>query len=276
VGLNVAPAIAPDGTIITASRAHFRSRYSYVLAVNPDLTPRWQASLRGLLSDGCGATLPNDGGLIGCRAGSPQGVDPATNGPPAGRVIDQSSSSPTIAPDGSVLYGSYSRYNFARGHLFKFSSSGAFQGSFDFGWDSTPAIYPHGGTYSIVIKDNHYEAGCCPRTSAPPPGPFYITQLSANLAVEWQFKSTTIGPDNPNGFEWCINAPAIDSNGTVYANSEDGFVYAIPQGHTGVFTTPAARIFLKLAIGAAYTPLSIAADGKLYTENDGYMFVIGN
>src|SRR5215831_11783456 len=105
-------------------------------------------------------------------------------------------------------------------------------------------------------------------------------QLSSNLAIEWQFKSTTIvQPDNPNGFEWCINAPAIDGNGVVYANSEDGNVYALPQGHTGIFdmTSPDVhRIFLRVAIGAAYTPLSIAADGKLYTENDGFLFVIGN
>src|SRR5262249_32217106 len=97
-------------------------------------------------------------------------------------------------------------------------------------------------------------------------------QLSSNLAIEWQFKSTTIvQPDNPNGFEWCINAPAIDGNGVVYANSEDGNVYAINQGGT-----LKQKIFLRVAIGAAYTPLAIAADGKLYTENDGFLFVIGN
>jgi len=280
VGLNVAPAIAPDGTIYSVSRAHLRSRYSYVLAVNPDLKPKWAASLRGLLNDGCGVLLPDDNGGptgIGCRTGSQLGVDPATNERPAGRVIDQSSSSPTVAPDGSVLYGSYSRYNFARGHLWKFSPTGNLQATFDFGWDSTPAIFQHAGSYSVVIKDNHYDANCCPGNAAPPPGPFFITQLNTNLVPEWQFKSTTIvQPDNPNGFEWCINAPAIDANGTVYANSEDGNVYAIPQGHTGVFTTPKSKLFLKIAIGAAYTPLAIGADGKLYTENDGFLFVVGN
>ncbi len=272
VGLNVAPAIAPDGTIHTVSRAHFRSRYAYVLAVNPDLSPKWQASLRNFLNDGCGVLLPNDGGVIGCRADAPFGVDPATGERPAGRVIDQTSSSPTVAPDGAVIYGSYSRYNFARGHLWKFTPTGQLLPTYDFGWDSTPAIFQHDGTYSIVIKDNHYEANCCPRTQAPPPGPFFITQLNANLVPEWKFKSTTIvQPDNPNGFEWCINAPAIDANGVVYANSEDGNVYAINQGGT-----LKQKIFLKLAIGAAYTPLSIAADGRLYTENDGHLFVIGN
>jgi hypothetical protein len=274
VGLNVAPAIAPDGTIYTVSRAHLRSRYSYLLAVNPDLAPKWQASLRGHLDDGCGVLLPNDNGGdkgIGCRKGSPLGVDPATNESPAGRVIDQSSSSPTVAPDGSVLYGSYSRYNFARGHLWKFSPGGQFLASFDFGWDTTPAIFQHGGTYSIVLKDNHYDANCCPDTGAPPPGPYFMTQLNSTLGVEWQFKSTTIAlPNNPNGFEWCINAPAIDTNGVVYANSEDGNVYAINQGGT-----LKQRIFLHQAIGAAYTPLAIGQTGLLYTENDGHLFVVG-
>src|SRR5262249_41885491 len=158
VGLNVAPAIATDGTIYSVSRAHLRSRYSYLLAVNSNLTPKWQASLRGHLDDGCGVLLPNDNGGpngLGCPAGAATGAarggDPATNESPAGRVIAQTSSSPTVAPDGSVLYGSYSRYNFARGHLWKFSPTGQLSATFDFGWDSTPAIFPHGGTYSIVI-----------------------------------------------------------------------------------------------------------------------------
>ncbi len=70
--------------------------------------------------------------------------------------------------------------------------------------------------------------------------------------------------------------PAVDANGNVYVTSEDGNLYVLPQGHTGVFTTPSANLFLNLAVGAAYTPLSIGPDGKLYTQNDGHLFVIGN
>ena len=67
-----------------------------------------------------------------------------------------------------------------------------------------------------------------------------------------------------------MNAPAVDSTGTVYANSEDGNVYVInPDG------TLKGNIFLRRAIGAAYTPVAIGRDGKIYTENDGDMFVIG-
>ncbi len=299
-GVNVAPAIAPDGTIYTVSRAHFVSRVSFVVAVNPDLTPKWAASMRGEktgLADGCGVLLPIGSDPTttpqivipgACRVGAPIGVDPQTNEKTAGRVIDQSSSSPTVAPDGSVLYGAYSRYNFARGHLFRFSAGGNFLAAYDFGWDSTPATFSRDDSFSIVIKDNHYDAGsyCNSRKWCPPapPGPYFITQLDPNLTPEWKFKNTetkscTRKPDgtlscvtdHPNGFEWCINAPAIDENGVVFANSEDGNLYAINQGGT-----LKQRLFLNLAIGAAYTPLSIGGDGKIYTENDGHLFVVGN
>lgn len=284
-GVNVGPAVAPDGTIYTVSRAHLDAQVAYVVAVNPDLSPKWQTSLQNLLQDGCGVQLPIVGGNTtpnSCALGTTPDVDPVTNALGSGRVIDEASSTPTALPDGSVLFGTVDFYNFARGHLFKIDANRNLAATFDFGWDSTPAVYSHGGTYSIVIKDNHYQASaycfrqgdpvCSPRAD----GPYYITQLDANLNVEWQFQSTTIDANHPNGYEWCVNAPAIDSNGVVYANSEDGNVYAIPQGHTGVFTTPQQKMFLRQAIGAAYTPLSIGADGKLYVQNDGHLFVVGN
>ncbi len=286
-GLNVAPVVSSDGnTIYTVSRAHFDNMVSYLVAVNSDLTPKWQASLQTLLHDGCGVLLPISSDPTtpsSCPTGTTLGVDPTTNAAGSGLVSDQASSTPTVLPDGSILFGTVDNYNYGRGHLFKFDANGNFLKAFTFGWDSTPAVYSHDGTYSIVIKDNHYQAAayCQDPTSpvcTPPatPGPFYITQVDADLNIEWQFKSTTIDTNHSNGYEWCVNAPAIDSNGVVYANSEDGNVYSIPQGNSGIFSTPMQKIFLKQAIGAAYTPLSLGADGKLYVQNDGHLFVVGN
>lgn len=301
--LNVAPALAPDGTIYTVSRGHFVSRYNYLIAVNPNLTGKWAASLRGRLNDGCNdgtnsstSLLPLNGTPGGCRLGSHPGVDPATNEAPPGRVLDDQSSTPTVAPDGSIIFGTYTRYNFAQGHLMKFSSAGNFLGAYRFGWDVTPGIYPHGGTYSIVIKENHYgevgsycnvDAICPPdRTATYPNDPesYFVTQLKKNLQVEWMFQNTntesctrqpngsiTCVSDHPNGFEWCINALAIDANGVVYGNSEDGNLFAINQG--GALKQ---KIFMQLAIGAAYTPASLGPDGRVYAQNDGHLFVIGN
>ena len=68
-----------------------------------------------------------------------------------------------------------------------------------------------------------------------------------------------------------MNAPAIDSHGVVYANSEDGNMFALnPDG------TLKKKIFQQLAIGAAYTPASLGADGKIYSQNDGHLYVIGS
>ena len=292
-GINVAPAIAPDGTVYTISRAHFNSRYGYLVAVNADLTAKWTASMRNRLHDGCDVALPQSGLPGGCRAGSLRGVDPADNEPGSGNVSDTSSASPVVTPDGKILYGSYTRYNYAQGHLLMFDASGNFVAAYGWGWDVTPAIYRHGTTYSIILKENHYSLGSycnnptfCPpdRTETAPNDPeqFFIVQLDASLLPEWRFKNTntescerqTDGSlvcmsDHPHGFEWCVNAVAVDGRGVVYADSEDGNLYAIAQGGT-----LAQRLFLRVALGAAYTPTSIGPDGRVYTQNDGVMFVI--
>jgi outer membrane protein assembly factor BamB len=302
--LNVAPAVAPNGTIYTVSKAHFVTRYNYLIAVNPDLTGKWAASLRGHLHDGChaaplpvpsGSVLPKNGDPGGCRVGSPEGVDPGTNEPGPGRVFDDASSSPTIAPDGSILFGALTVYNYEQGHLMRFSPQGQFLGAFGFGWDTTPAIYLHDNSYSIVTKNNHYSGGSycgveefCPsdRTASNPASPeaYFVTQLSPTLAVEWSFQNTntlscsrdaqghvTCQSDHPHGFEWCVNAAVVDKNGVVYANSEDGNLYAINQGGT-----LKQRIFQQSALGAAYTPASLGSDGKIYSQNSGRLFVVGN
>src|SRR5262249_58196364 len=91
---NLAPAVAPDGTIYTVSRAHASDRDAFVVAVNPDLTPKWTRSLQRIFDDGCGSpALPIDGDshhLRDCRIGARPGVDPATNELPSGRASDQS------------------------------------------------------------------------------------------------------------------------------------------------------------------------------------------
>jgi hypothetical protein len=297
--MNNGPAIGPDGTIYTVARLHYNSRYGWIVATNSDLTPKWTASLRDHLHDGCGVPisagglLPPNGTPGGCTVGAPYGVDPATNRPGGGRVDDNSSSTVVVAPDG-VLYGAYNRYNYSQGHLMKFDFHGNFLAAFGFGWDSTPAIYPNSGSYSIVIKNNHYGSVgsycdgliCGPdRTATNPASPegYFITQLSPALTEEWSYQnantqSCTRNPDyslscvndHPHGFEWCVNAPAVGSDGTVYANSEDGNLYSILQGGKLKLA-----LFQRRALGAAYTPVSIGPDGKIYSQNSGHLFIVG-
>jgi outer membrane protein assembly factor BamB len=302
VALNAAPAVARDGTIYSLTKPHFLPNHAFLVAVNPDLTPKWIASLEERLHDGCGVplseggVLPPNGAPGGCREGANLGVDPLTNAPGSGWIDDSASSSPTVAPDGTILVGTFSLYNHFQGHLLQFDPDGEFLRAYRFGWDITPAIWKHDDTYSIVIKENHYngptycfDPAFCPfdRNAATPDDPeaYFITQLSPELDVEWQFQNTnklscSRGADgqvtcqddgtHPQSFEWCVNAPAVDAKGVVYSNSEDGFLYAIKQGGQHH-----RSIFQQLNLGAAYTPASLGGDGKIYSQNAGRLFVVG-
>jgi len=269
-GFNSGPAIGPGGVIFVVSRAHYATNDSSLVALNPDLSPKWTFRMRELLSDGCSV-------LVACRQGAPTGVDPSTGLKPSVRVTDQASSVPVALPDGAVLYGGFTSYNGSRGHLVKVSPDGKLMGTYDFGWDVTPAVWVRGNTYSIITKDNHY-----PRSDGSE-GPYDMTQLSRDLKPEWKFTSTetrsctteadgglTCTSDHPSGFEWCVNAPAIGPDGTVYANSEDGRVYSIRQGGT-----LGEQRFLLQSLGAAYTPIAVDSKGRVYSMNGGVMTVVG-
>jgi hypothetical protein len=275
--LNLGPAISADGTTLyTVSRGHFWSRYAYLLSLNTsDLSLQWSTSLVGILNDGCNVLLPPDGQPDGCSSFGATGVDPTQNTMGPGAISDQASASPVVTPDGSILLGVNDGYNYGRGHLLKFSPAGTYLTNYTFGWDTTPAIYPRAGIYSVILKDNHYNAGsyCSDPTWCPkvPPGPYYITQLDQNLIPQWQYQDSTIDRHHPNGREWCANAAAVDANGVVYADNEDGYLYAVPQGGA-----PVQKIFLAHAISAGYTPTSLGGDGTIYTENGGHFIAVGN
>jgi hypothetical protein len=228
--LNVAPVLSPDGqTVYTVSRAQFFLWSSYLIAANTkDLSPKWDTYLFGKVHPG-----------------------------EAVYVSDLASSTPSVAPDGSILFGALSSVN---GFMMKFGAAGNYEAAFNFGWDSTPAIYAHDGTHSVILKDNLYGNL----------GPYFIAQLNADMVPEWTFVNNSIDADHPHGYEWCVNAPAVDANGTVYVNSEDGNVYVITQGGKQV-----GKMFLQSAVAAAYTPVAIGPDGKVYAENNGNMFVLG-
>lgn len=267
-GRNLSPAVGRDGTVFTAVHNQAVNGGNYLVAVRPDLRPKWATSLAGLLADGCGVKATS------CRAGATVGVDPDTNMMPEAKVHDASSSAPIALPDGSVLYGALTIYNGGRGHLMKFNRHGAFLGSYDFGWDVTPAVWEHDGTYSIVTKDNGYNDA-----------DFLITQLDADLHIEWWYRATNPlscerGDDGevscydsgwyPTGFEWCVNAPVVDRDGTVFATSGDGWMYAIGQNGNEL-----GRHFLDRTRGASYTPAAIDRRGRIYGMNNGELYVLG-
>ena len=66
------------------------------------------------------------------------------------------------------------------------------------------------------------------------------------------------------------DVPAIDAAGTMYANSEDGNVYAIDADGS-----LQGRLLLDTALGASYTPVTLDYAGRIYALNAGPMYVVG-
>jgi hypothetical protein len=62
----------------------------------------------------------------------------------------------------------------------------------------------------------------------------------------------------------------MDANGTVFANAEDGILYAIGQGGVLLDHFPLAG-----PLGAAYTPVAIDTQGRVYAQTGGHLFVVG-
>jgi hypothetical protein len=188
--LNVAPAISADGTTLyTVSRGHLWARYAFLVAVNTsDLSLQWSTSLLGILDDGCNVLLPPDGEPGGCSTFGATGLDPTQNTMGPGIISDQASASPAVAPDGSILIGVNDAYDYGRGRLLKFTPTGTYLTSYNFGWDTTPAIYPHDGTYSVILKDNHYNNGsyCSDPTWCPKAdkrlGPHFRLEFNFSIA----------------------------------------------------------------------------------------------
>ena len=70
--INIAPAIAPNGTIVTVTRAHFISRYGYLVTINPDLSLQWATPLRGADTGPDGTYFTGGYMPDGCNDGTPQ------------------------------------------------------------------------------------------------------------------------------------------------------------------------------------------------------------
>ena len=142
-------------------------------------------------------------------------------------------------------------------------------------------------TYSIVTKDNHYgglgsycdERCFCPRpTASIPPIPRRTSSRSSTPpctssgASEHEHaelparcgRKRDLRQRTPARVRVVRERVRHRRNGVVYANSEDGNLYAISQGGT-----LKQEIFQQLAIGAAYTPTSIGTDGRIYRKTPG-------
>jgi hypothetical protein len=213
-------------------------------------------------------------------------------------VTDDSTSSPTVGPDGDVFYGvveipRYSNHN--RGWLLHFDatlSTNKMTGAF--GWDDTAAIVPtnmvpsYSGTspYLIMTKYNNYaDPGIggdgVNKIAILDPDDCELDPVTGIMVMNEVLTITGPTPDpdlrdalHPNAVrEWCINTAAIDPfTKSVMANNEDGNLYRWDL----VSNTLSETNTLTAGQGEAYTPTLIGLDGIVYAINGGNLFAVGH
>jgi len=209
-------------------------------------------------------------------------------------VMDDSSASPTVGPDGDVYYGVFESScctNDDRGWLLHFDAGlSHIKPPGAFGWDTTASVVParlvpsyHGASsYLLFTKYNNYLgvgpggngqnkiAVLDPNTTEIDP----ITGAAVMREVIAILGPTLEPPGNPNGSvrEWCINSAAIDPfAASAIANSEDGVVYRWDFAGNSFIQ----QVRLTAGVGEAYTPTAIGADGTAYAINDANLFAVG-
>lgn len=210
-------------------------------------------------------------------------------------IINESSASPTVGPDGDVYLGvletPFPDHN-DRGWLLHFDSTLAqskIPGSF--GWDDTASVvaaslvssYQGTSCYLLMTKYNNYAtigtgngvnkvAVLDPNATESDPILHSVNVMKEVLTI----KGVTPDPDFPQlphaVREWCINTAAVDPvTRSVMVNSEDGKLYRWDLNGNRFKQV----ITLSSGIGEAYTPTVIGPDGTTYAINDAVLFAVG-
>ena len=210
-------------------------------------------------------------------------------------IVESSSASPTVGPDGDVYYGVLENpfpFHNDRGWLLHFDATLTQQkipGSF--GWDNTVSVLPatslpaYRGTasYLLVSKDNNYDgfptgdgrnrvSVLDPTTSRP--DPYAENGVARTMKPVVSVLAPTRFPGGSPGarYEWCINNAAVDvRTATVVANSEDGKLYLWDLRRNRLTQS----IRLNPPRPEAYTPTVIGPDGTVYAINDSTLYAVG-
>ncbi len=212
-------------------------------------------------------------------------------------VLDESTSSATIAPDNDVYFGVLgSQSGGSQGFLLRFSGDLAVEKApANFGWDSTAAIVPRdmvpsytgASPYLIFSKYNNYanpaggsENGVN-RIGVFDPGSTQVNPRDPSSGVLVMREVLTMVGPTPDAEhssiptavrEWCINTAAVNPvTNSVFTPSEDGHLY-----RWNLATNSLSRaVRLTAGIGEPYVPTVIGPDGTVYTLNGGTLFALG-
>jgi hypothetical protein len=273
VALSAAPALSNDGKTLYVPVNNGNNDYGYLLALDSTTLATKDAVLL---------------------------KDPRFGNANNAAVIDISTATPMVAPDGTVFYGIFGNpFNGSRGFLLHYSADlhteytpGAF------GWDDTPSVVPasmvpeyHGTSpYLIFSKYNNYAGDTTwgdgfnevaildPYASQPDvrnDGDPNLRVMNEVLVMPGPTPdASVISSGFPNARrEWCINDTAVDpATKSILLNSEDGNVYRwnFPSNSLtqAVNITP--------GVSEPYVPTIIGPSGLVYALNGGNLFALGS
>jgi len=267
---NSAPALSNDeATLYVVAKSSTSNSYAYLLGLN---STTLALKYRVFLID------PRNGSGVGAS--------------------DDSTASPTVAPDNDVYLGILSNPgNGSRGFLLRFSADLAVTKTpGGFGWDYTAAIVPatmvpsYQGTssYLLFVKYNNYAGfsdgdGVNKIALLDPNATQIDPHSSAGGLVEMREVLTAIGPtpdanelsiDLPYAVrEWCINTAAVNpATHSIFTPSEDGHIYRWNLATNSL----SQAVTLNEGIGEPYVPTVIGPGGIVYTLNGGTLFALGS
>jgi hypothetical protein len=191
---------------------------------------------------------------------------------------EDSTSSPTIGPDGDVYFGVLANPGSGDGSgwLLHFDSSlSVAKTPGGFGWDVTDAVvsaslvpsYQGNSRYLLATKYNNYAAGQYRMAILDPEQGTLDPQSKVVVMAQ------VLTFPSPSGLEWCVNSAAVDPfNKSILINNENGWLYR--------WDLTSNQLTQQIALtsnrtGEAYTPTVIGVDGTVYAINHGVLFAVG-
>jgi outer membrane protein assembly factor BamB len=151
-----------------------------------------------------------------------------------GGVVD---SSPAIAADGTIYFGSFDEYIYAvkpdGNQKWRYGTDGNIR--------SSPAIAEDGTVY-VGCDDN------------------YLYAITPDGNLKWRYQTG----------DWVTSSPAIGSDGTIYVGSDDQYLYAITDDET-----EGTLKWRYQTGGYVWSSPAIGADGTIYVgSNDHYLYAV--
>jgi hypothetical protein len=289
--------IAADGTgswISAAAASGDKTMTEVPVDCAPALSPDGKLVYTGISNGSSGYIVSLDAATLTPVAKMPL-VDPQSG--QAAWVVDISSASPTVGPDGDIYYGVLENPfpdHDGRGWMLHFNGAlTKLKTPGSFGWDDTASIVPasaipgegraKSGAYYIMTKYNNY-AGLGPfgdgknKIAILDPTKTQNDDYSETPVKVMKEVETILGPTPyPGGqpgsvYEWCVNTSVVDAaGGAVFAGSEDGHLYRWDLANN----TLNQSVFLNAPLDEAYTPTLIGPDGTVYAINDAQLYAVG-